>query len=265
MGSTLDEITITIAHYTAYKVALTALRTVTYIRNLFKNNWGKDWDQVGWADTLWNWGVSSSPLNDLSYFWNDSPSAKYASLAWWFGGYQEKTIDRIHTLFSEVVKYYEKGAVSAIAGNHPTYNRKPVIYWCSGLGVVGRHPIQRETELGSHFFWPHSHKYRARAILHENMHNLLGVDHPNDEWNLKCFGESGHKCYAEFGYEDWTFGEHANNPRRLVETYQIGEALDNIDNFVSWACRRWDDPQWGPCNAPRPPAGWIEMKNKKHA
>lgn len=250
-----QSVPIVAAHLSAYKVALTARRTLAYIRQLYLDG------EETLAKLLWNWGGGGGETSAWTHnnLWGGSLDSRYASLSYWFGHFSTISLARILFLFSEIVAYYEKGAVNAIAGNHPTYERDWVTYVCTNSTVyVGMHAVQRYTNLGLGFFYPeHSHRYRTAIILHENMHHLLGVDHPNDETNYEsCSGYPLGKCYIPVD-NNWKM--KGGNPRNLVVSGKIWEALDNIDNHMAWAVRRWADPQFGECHGPRPPVGWVDQ------
>ena len=254
------------AHEQAYRMALTALRTAEYIHNQESQTRG----------LLWNWGTATKePWSQYSPLWGGSTTARYSSPAYWFGGGAGPYIGsgatgKLAHLFREVVKWFEEGAVAHIAGN---WNgaRKPVKYWCSwlDLGIVARHPTQRQIELGRWFTIeavndPNVARMRASIILHECMHNILGLGKPRDEkakgvcTHSWLPGEEGPRCYSNFfDHYSWHFGETPSDPRRLVLAHRDETANNNIDNFVSWAVRRWMDPQFGQCDGPRPP-GPIE-------
>lgn len=91
------------------------------------------------------------------------------------------------------------------------------------------------------------------------MHSVVGSLIPHDEGAVGiCIQKDAakYKCYANQGdYSNvpWTFGNTPNDPRRLIEANRDDLALVNIDNYISWALRRFDDLQWGLCDGPRSP------------
>lgn len=63
--------------------------------------------------------------------------------------------------------------------------------------------------------------------------------------------QSEPRCYRsrhedELGFK---YSSHSD-PRRLVESRHYDYALNNVDNYVSWAMRRFVHPKFGCCRGP---------------
>ena len=247
------------AHTAAYVVIRAAWTTLQYMHS-----------HPDVRILLWNWGNGSSqPFGPHSELWNTlwqhRHNAEFAGLWYWFGDDPDGAkFGAIRQVFYWLIRWFEEGGVNEVSGNHD-WNRKPVIYWCSDATHCGaRHPHQRYIEL-CEAFRTQTLRHRIGALVHESFHNVGGTGIPRDVYKPSvCFGVGDPalgKCYADFddlGRDPWIFGENpvthtrrGNNPRNLIVAYEDDLALKNVDNYVSWVLRRWEDPQFGPCDAPR--------------
>lgn len=247
-----NRVLIDAAHFSAYAIAVLSLRTVEYIR------------QHPEQYLLWLWGHPNPSPWHPKHYWGNRQSAIFASLGYWFGTYNiGPKLNRVRQVFSSLVAWFEHGGVNwtyHVGG----WTRKPVTYRCPALFQCSAfHPDQRHTDLCVPFFYftnLANHRRRAAEILHESMHSVVGSLNPRDEklTSVCAFKASRPRWYCYANPNDnlnipWTHGNTVNDPRSLIEYNRDDVALNNIDNYVSWALRRFDDPQWGFCDGPRPP------------
>lgn len=81
-------------------------------------------------------------------------------------------------------------------------------------------------------FWNSTDRGRTRLVMHESMH-WLWASRPQDKQSNSCDG----KCYG------WV------DALALIRDGRIDVALDNIDNYTSWARTRYD--WWEACWPPQ--------------
>lgn len=253
---------IRMAHYDAYNLMLTAYRTVRYIK--FAPI------ALHLRQVIWNWGSADG----YAWMWTDengvSQTAREASLAHWFGPFSKDRLDTIYNILAAGVEYYEKGP--EVWGTF-----KGVKYYCRDYKrCVAYHPNRRSTTFCRQF-WDRNRRGRALIVLHENMHSVLEHKQPRDEsFGAICEvtdgdGNSDYRCYADHtpeydGANPWEHGSDDNdpldNPRKLILGGAFNVALNNIDNYVSWIVRRWDNPQFRSCDAPRRASGpWDDLSD----
>jgi hypothetical protein len=203
---------------------------------------------------VWNWGKNPN----LNHLWIHQDTPEWVALSHWFGAYSPAKLKTLVAMFRAVVKrligatwsdrvIYRCKIVGCILGNPKAKHLVPRDIWiCPGFW---ENKANVSLEL-----WMTS---RSVTVLHEHFHQLFGPLTPRDERNHVCVGgwnAEEDMCYrtSEWDLKDWNYGYSDSNPVRLVESGQDAVALNNIDNYVCWALRRFRT--FGLCARPTIPS-----------